>query len=319
MLKIHENSLLNFLELSLKTEGISRIVVGGLIKNKDGEILVLKRSEDDFMGGLDELPSGKKDPVDKTVYDALIREIKEETNLDVSKIESYLGSFDYKSKSGILTRQFNFAVEVSDTKALKISEEHQNSTWYSIYKIHLSNMTDNVREFLNKEFENQLIEQATKEDISRFVVGGLICNDQNQVLVLKRSSNDFLGGLDELPSGKVEKDERLYEALIREIKEETNLKVTEPVKRYIGHFDYKSKSGILTRQFNFEVLVEDISQIKISEEHESYNWYSDATKETLNVSENVINVINNFFPPPQKRKLSCQPEKISKRTKKTQH
>jgi 8-oxo-dGTP diphosphatase len=113
MLKIHENSLLNFLELSLKTEGISRIVVGGLIKNKEGEILVLKRSDDDFMGGLDELPSGKKDPQDKTIYDALRREIKEKTNLDVSKIESYLGSFDYKSKSGILTRQFNFAVEVS--------------------------------------------------------------------------------------------------------------------------------------------------------------------------------------------------------------
>jgi 8-oxo-dGTP diphosphatase len=176
-------------------------------------------------------------------------------------------------------------------------------------------MTDNVREFLNKEFENHLIKQASKENISRFVVGGLICNDQKHVLVLKRASNDFLGGLDELLSGKVEKGERLYEALIREIKEETNLKVIEPVKRYIGHFDYKSKSGILTRQFNFEVLVEDVNQIKISEEHESYNWYSDVTKDTLNFSENVINVINNFFPPPQKRQLSCESEKNPKKAK----
>ena len=136
--------------------------------------------------------------------------------------------------------------------------------------------------------------------------------------MLKRSSNDFLGGLDELPSGKVEKGERLYEALIREIKEETNLKVIEPVKRYICHFDYtgKSKSGILTRQFNFEVLVEDVNQIKISEEHEPYNWYSDVTKDTLNVSENVINVINNFFSPPQKRQLSCESEKNPKKAKK---
>ena len=307
MLKIHVNTLLDFLELSLKAEGINRIVVGGLIKNKDGEILVLKRSDDDFMGGLDELPSGKKDSQDKTIYEALDREIKEETNLEVNKIESYLGSFDYKSKSGILTRQFNFAVEVADTKCLKISEEHQQATWYSIFNVHLSNMTDNVREFLNKEFENQLIEQAKKENISRFVVGGLICNDQKQVLVLKRAPNDFLGGLDELPSGKVEKGERLNEALIREIKEETNLKAIEPVKRYIGHFDYKSKSGILTRQFNFEVSVDDFSPIKISEEHESYSWYSDATKSTLNVSDNVINVIINFFTH-QKRKCSSEPE-----------
>ena len=40
--------------------------MGDLIKYEDDEMLVLKRSEGNFMCGLNELPSGKKGSQDKT-------------------------------------------------------------------------------------------------------------------------------------------------------------------------------------------------------------------------------------------------------------
>ena len=59
---------------------------------------------------------------------------------------------------------------------------------------------------------------------------------------MSRKIDDFMGGIDELPSGNMEKGENIYAALIREVKEETNLDIVN-VKSYIGSFDYISGSG----------------------------------------------------------------------------
>ena len=37
---------------------------------------------------------------------------------------------------------------------------------------------------------------------------------------MSRKTDDFMGGIDELPSGNMEKGENIYAALIREVKEE---------------------------------------------------------------------------------------------------
>jgi ADP-ribose pyrophosphatase YjhB (NUDIX family) len=59
-------------------------------------------------------------------------------------------------------------------------------------------------------------------------VAGIIFNEQQQVLLLKRSDN----GLWSIPSGHVEPGEKVEEAIIREIYEETGLEVE--VTRLIG-------------------------------------------------------------------------------------
>src|SRR5262249_11493079 len=84
------------------------------------------RSDDDFMGGIFELPSGKVE--DETLDEALRREVKEETALDVSAIRDYLGSFDYMSGSGKKSRQFNFAVDVATPEPVKLTE-HDSYLW----------------------------------------------------------------------------------------------------------------------------------------------------------------------------------------------
>ncbi|RME79141.1 MAG: NUDIX domain-containing protein [Methanobacteriota archaeon] len=81
------------------------------------------------------------------------------------------------------------------------------------------------------------------------VVGALVVK-RRKVLILKRKqSDDFLPGLWELPSGKVEDGEDLIEALNREVEEETSQRIKR-VTDYAGHFDYLSKSGKKKRQFN---------------------------------------------------------------------
>ena len=120
------------------------------------------------------------------------------------------------------------------------------------------------------ELYELLIKKGKQEGIIKNVVGAIIFNEKNQVLIISRKKDDFMGGIDELPSGNVEKGENIYDAIIREVKEETNLDVVN-VKSYIGSFDYISGSGKKSRQYNFVLDVKNIENIVLTE-HDEYNW-----------------------------------------------
>ncbi|MGC8533763.1 MAG: NUDIX hydrolase [Candidatus Parvarchaeum sp.] len=137
---------------------------------------------------------------------------------------------------------------------------------------------------------NQLTEKARKEGIERFVVGAVIAIN-GKVLILRRTKEDFMGGIYELPSGKVEQEETLEQALYREIKEETGLNIKE-ILSYIKSFDYESASGKKTRQFNFLVVTKE-GDIKISEEHDDYKLIGKNEVNSYNITDNVKEVILN--------------------------
>lgn len=125
--------------------------------------------------------------------------------------------------------------------------------------------------------------------IDRFVVGAVI-TDKGKVLLLERPENDFMGGIFELPSGKVEEGEDLITALKREVKEETGLEVKEIIKK-LESFDYKSKSGKKTRQFNFLVSVKSVEKIRLSE-HSSCAWVSKKDLKYFPVTDSVKKVLS---------------------------
>ncbi|MFQ6327864.1 NUDIX hydrolase [Nocardia sp. CWNU-33] len=121
-----ETALLEKLTREAELDEVQQLVVGAVVQH-DGKVLLLQRPTDDFMGGIWELPSGKVDP-GETLDQALIREVKEETGLDITGIRNYLGEFDYQSGSGKKNRQFNFTVDVVDPEPVELTE-HDAYTW----------------------------------------------------------------------------------------------------------------------------------------------------------------------------------------------
>lgn len=119
------------------------------------------------------------------------------------------------------------------------------------------------------DFYDYLQKNAKDDKIDNVVVGAIITNSKDEIFLAKRRVEDFMGGLYEIPSGKTKNNEKLYEALLREVKEETNLNVIK-VNSYIDQFDYLSSSCKKCRQFNFNVEVDD-KQILLTE-HDSYKW-----------------------------------------------
>lgn len=132
-----------------------------------------------------------------------------------------------------------------------------------------------------------LVAEANRDGIAQLVVGAVIA-DGDRVLLLQRPVDDFMGGLWELPSGKVDPGERLDAALRREVKEETGLDLAD-VAAYLGSFDYTSGSGKPSRQFNFTVTTTQTAPVRLTE-HDRHAWRS--LHEDLPVSEAVRGVLD---------------------------
>lgn len=122
------------------------------------------------------------------------------------------------------------------------------------------------------KFYDYLIEKGKENEIEKNVVGAIILNEKNEVLILTRKENDFMGGTDELPSGNMEMGENILTSLTREVKEETNFDLAEVIC-YINSFDYISGSGKKSRQYNFAINVQKGGKINLTE-HNSYKWQS---------------------------------------------
>ena len=107
------------------------------------------------------------------------------------------------------------------------------------------------------------------QDATVHVAVAVIVNDKGQVLVAKRPDHVHQGGLWEFPGGKVEKDETVIQALLREIKEELNISILhyEPLIK-IKH-DYSDKSVVLDTW-----LIKDYDGVASGAEGQSIKWMS---------------------------------------------
>lgn len=144
---------------------------------------------------------------------------------------------------------------------------------------------------INNSVIRELLTEAQQDGVQKLVVGAVIQSDK-KFLLLEREPTDFMGGLVELPSGTVDADEELLPALVREVQEETGLKVITILK-YLGSFDYKSGSGKKTRQFNFlvEAATGDVKLNPI--EHQAYHFIesTDEKFSTFNISDEVKKIL----------------------------
>ncbi len=112
-----------------KREGFNRLSVGAVIKNEKG-VLALKRAAHDSFAGQFVVPGGGIEN-GETIEQAIAREVKEETGLEVTSIEEYLGCIDLASSGGNPVRKFNFAVTVKQGD-IKLSKDHEEYAWVGL-------------------------------------------------------------------------------------------------------------------------------------------------------------------------------------------
>ena len=119
-------------------------------------------------------------------------------------------------------------------------------------------------------------------------VRGIIKNDSGEILIVKRHPKSKTDPeMWELPGGKVEKGEFFADALVREIKEETNLDVN------VGDFaeaiqnDYSHKRTVQLMMY----LTDVEGEVKISDEHTDFMWASLDKIRTLEISTSLKKVL----------------------------
>jgi 8-oxo-dGTP diphosphatase len=92
-----------------------------------------------------------------------------------------------------------------------------------------------------------------------------------KVLVVRRAADDYLGGVYELPGGGVDPGETIAESAVREVLEETGLKVRRIVGLSEG-FDYQTPVKPKVRQINVIVEAEPGEVVLDPSEHDAYRW-----------------------------------------------
>jgi len=133
---------------------IQKIVLAGVVFNTNNKVLILQRhSNENIYPNMWELPSGKREPLEHS-QDSLLREIKEETGLDVNIIQPS-SIFDYQIDKPTEIRdstQINFIV-TSNSLKVKLSNEHQNFVWISKNEIDDYEMSKETRLVIRNAFE----------------------------------------------------------------------------------------------------------------------------------------------------------------------
>lgn len=112
--------------------------------------------------------------------------------------------------------------------------------------------------------------KAQPDGIDKFATGVAVLK-RGKVLVVRRVKDDYLGGMYELPGGGVDEGETVLEGAIRELAEETGLKVTK-VTTGFKSLDYNNSKELRVRQFNFVAQVAG-GEVKLDpKEHDDYKW-----------------------------------------------
>lgn len=141
---------------------IQKVVLAAVILKKN-KVLILQRSkEEDVFPNMWELPSGKKEPLEEC-KDSLLREVKEETGLDIRIIMPFF-VFDYQiEKLNEIhdSTQINFLASIKGkNEKIKLSLEHQNFAWVSKEELHKYNLSKATKQVIKKAFE--LIQKLNK-------------------------------------------------------------------------------------------------------------------------------------------------------------
>jgi len=127
--------------------GVSAFII------KDGKLLIVKRAKNEtFLAEFYEIPGGKVE-FGESPAEALVREVKEETNLDVKVIKPY-STFSYVSSNGEKhTIDIQYIVEpIENLENITLSHEHDDYTWITKEEVDNFKFSDQMKEVIEKGF-----------------------------------------------------------------------------------------------------------------------------------------------------------------------
>ena len=128
-----------------------------------------------------------------------------------------------------------------------------------------------------------------EEKVKLSVCAVVICH--GAVLIIKRSAVDaFLPNIWEFPGGGVEEGETIYQALVRELKEEINLDVSTANAQLIGISEELSAKKEMKHeiQFNYEIVLSDRLPVSLSSEHSEYDWIEQCDDRVDDFLRNIL-------------------------------
>lgn len=90
--------------------------------------------------------------------------------------------------------------------------------------------------------------------------GVLIVTKDNEILCCHSTGKRFEAGTYDLPKGHIDKGEAPEEAAVREVKEETGLKLEKSKLKDLGEFNYSSKKNLHLYWYDIDKI--DIHKLK---------------------------------------------------------
>ena len=134
---------------------VQKLIVAGVVLH-EGKVLIIQRAEgDEAFPGLWEIPSGKRELLEKTI-EGVKREVKEETGMEV-EVGDPIGVFDFKVEKEDEIRdatQISFLAKPAGGVEVKLSSEHQNFAWITESEIDKYKISDETKEILKKAFKS---------------------------------------------------------------------------------------------------------------------------------------------------------------------
>lgn len=215
-------------------------------------------------------------------------------NLDSNddKLNELNPELDYKLRGGNLMKDFvnNKLRELTE----KIKMEKKVKSEYAEFDNQYKKETEQKNLKINTDnnfVKNESIIREVKENNKKMIKVSLtvIFNKENKILLLKRSENtNWCPNCWALVGGKIEKGEAPEDGLVREVNEETKIKLEKyKLKKIIKIND------VLEYLYLSKV---DNDSVELNGEHSDYKWYTlEEAKNLDNVVPDLINYIKHVI------------------------
>ena len=128
-----------------------------------------------------------------------------------------------------------------------------------------------------------------------FAVGALIENPKGEVLLIKRSPDNPPANIWDVVGGGVEQFENPYDALTREVQEETGIEDFEIIRALDVFHEFNQNETLNLIGMTFWCKVTAEVSIILSHEHCEYRWVSPKKALELSTHKDVTSTIRRFI------------------------